>query len=89
MVLAVRGGFQVGQTAKARQGRRVQSLPAGQDHQSWTTYRVAEYPNGPNMKSSEACRQEMDSSSDCGYQTVPDEMFPLTRNQRRDVFSSS
>jgi hypothetical protein len=58
MVLAARGGFQVGQTAKARQGHRVQSLPVGRDHQSWITHPTREYPRSPDMESGEACRKE-------------------------------
>jgi len=37
-LLVARGGFQVGQTAKARKDRRVQSLPVGQGHQRYVSH---------------------------------------------------
>jgi len=42
--LVARGGFRDGQTAKARKGRRVQSLPVGRGHQSNVAHRYKEYP---------------------------------------------
>jgi hypothetical protein len=39
MLLVARGGFQVGQTAKARKDRRVQSLPMGRGHQRCVSHR--------------------------------------------------
>ena len=45
--LVARGGFRDGQTAKARKGRRVQSLPVGRGHQLKVAHRSKEYPLVP------------------------------------------
>jgi len=43
LLLVARGGFQVGQTAKAREDRRVQSLPLGRGHQLCVSHQSQEY----------------------------------------------
>jgi hypothetical protein len=53
------GGFQVGQTAKARPGRRVQSLHKGQD--TARQCRPNSIPSGVGAQPGENCRNCLDS----------------------------
>jgi len=49
-LLVARGSFQVGQTAKAREDRRVQSLPVGRGHQLCVSHQSKEYPCASKME---------------------------------------